>query len=124
MGIRDAARAAHRAARATHGRDVIYRRGGLSAALEAVEGKTDAAVDGQYGAVIVERIKDWVVERADLELGGEPAEPEPGDAIEVPDGETRWRYEVQELSNGVCYRFSGPGRERFRIHTRFAGEVQ
>ena len=124
MGIREAARAATRAARATHGREVIYRRGNLSASLIAIEGRTDAAADSQHGAIILDRVKDWIVERADLELGGELVEPQPGDAVEVVDGETRWRYEVQELSSGVCYRFSGPGRERFRIHTRFAGEAE
>jgi len=56
-------------------------------------------------------------------LGGEQVEPERGDIIEVPEGNTVWRYEVEEIPTGEWFRYSGPGRETLRIHTSFDGEA-
>jgi hypothetical protein len=102
---------------------VTYRRGGLTARLTAIEGKTDAVVDSQYGAIIIGRVQDWIVEVQDLLLGGERVEPRAGDQVEVEHGEATLRYEVQELSTGEAYRFHGPGRERVRIHTVYVGQT-
>lgn len=123
MAMQDAARAAFSSALASHGKDATYRRGSDAVSIRALEGKTDRTMQGQYGALVVDRVKDWVVRADMLVLDGKQIEPEPGDDVEVEEGDTTWRYEVMELETGQCWRFSGPGRDRYRIHTRFIGEA-
>lgn len=123
MGIIQAARAAQKAARATHGVEVAYRRGDRVAWVTAVRAKTDVPVSSQYGALLVHRMRDWIIDSEDLCLDGEYVEPEAGDKVEVPVGDAAREYEVQEHPNGEVFRYSGPGRERFRIHTTHMGDV-
>lgn len=97
----------------------VYRRGDAWCPLRAAPGRTRYEQATAEGATIEASRDDWILQAADLVLGGQLAEPERGDRLEVnwPDGRTR-TYEVLPLADGQrCFALD-PHRVTFRVHAR------
>lgn len=104
-----------RTARQVAGVAVTYRRGEASVELTAVVGQTPTERDDGTGIVVRSKVRDYLIMATDLVLAGEPASPQKGDRIEEADGHV---YEVMPVGSEPAWRYSGPGRDVFRVHTR------
>ncbi len=93
---------------------VEYRRGEEATAVDATFGKTEYEVADESGLTIGAQVWDFLILAADLGF-----EPEPGDLI-VADGR---KYEVMNLGQEGCWRFSDPYRQTYRIHTKDIGSA-
>ncbi len=72
---------------------VSYRRGAASVALAATIGMTEREVDDGRGFPVRTEIRDYLIDTADLVLGGVPTLPERGDRIVETAGATEIVYE-------------------------------
>ena len=103
----------------THGSvDVLYRRGAEQVAVKSTIGKTEFELDDGSGVVVRIQSRDYLIQSADLVLGGVPSLPVAGDRIRETQGATTFVYEVNAPSNEPHYRFSDPFRKLLRIHTK------
>lgn len=107
--------------------EVTYRRGGQSVSLLATVGRTPFETDDSEGAKISYELRDYLVQAADLVLGGVQVEPERGDEIDQVIGGATLTYQVMPpvtiSSGGVgqkedCFRYSDEFRKTLRIHTK------
>ena len=103
-------------------RPVLYRRGESTVEVDATVGATRFETDASYGAVMEGEVRDYIIAREDLVLGGEETLPAEGDRIEEGIAGTIVIFQVQVLGPDGCYRFSGPGRRAVRVHTRHIEE--
>lgn len=117
----DALTTAIRTARQLQGTPIVYRRGLHGVALVAIVGQTPVERDDGQGTVVRSRVRDYLIEAADLVLDGERIEPAKGDQIEETVGNQRFTYEVLPLGKEPPWRFSGPSRNTYRIHTKQTG---
>ena len=104
----------------THGStEVIYVRGLDQVTVQATIGKTEFEIDD--GSGIVERIqsRDYLIQAADLVLGGSETLPLPGDRIHETQGGTTFVYEVLSLGKEPCWRYSDPFRKLLRVHAKY-----
>ena len=92
---------------------VHYRRGSLAlSGVTATFGKTDLDVTDDNGAAVRSYVWDFLIDADDLGLT-----PQGGDEI-VYDSRI---YEVMPLGADGVWRWSGPHRTTYRIHTRDMG---
>ena len=101
--------------------EVVYQRGANQVAVQATIGKTEFEVDD--GAGIIQRVqsRDYLIQAADLQLGGLVTLPQAGDRIRERVGEKTFVYEVLAPGNEPPYRYSDPFRKLLRIHTKHVG---
>jgi len=109
-----------RAQRKAHmGTAVTYRRGADSVEVTATIGETPFRIAQGYGAEIVVRMRDYLIEAADLVLDGAEVLPEAGDRIEEVVGDDTYVHEVMGPGNGEPpWRWSGPDRGTLRVHAK------
>ncbi len=117
----DAITNALRTAREMRGTPIVYRRGLHGVNLVAIVGQTPVERDDGHGTIVRSQVRDYLIEAADLVLDGQRVEPAKGDQIEETVGNTRITYEVLPLGKEPPWRFSGPGRDQYRIHTKQTG---
>lgn len=107
------------AQRKAHGsKGIVYVRGANRLSLRVTIGMTAFRQQDQNGVLIVERTRDYFVEAADLVLGGSAVVPARGDHIEETEGATVYIHEVLAPGGEPCWRWSGPDRTTYRIHTK------
>ena len=82
--------------------------------VQATIGKTDFELADDYGATIEAHMIDFLINADDLGL-----EPQPGDVI-VSDSR---KYEVMNLGDEGCWRWSDPYRQTYRVHTKDIGNA-
>ena len=92
---------------------VEYRREAQSQTVDAVYGKTDFEVEDNNGISVSSFIWDFLIDAQGLGL-----EPESGDIIVVNERQ----FEVMKLSGQGCWRWTGPNRRTYRIHTKDVGD--
>lgn len=114
----DALTTAIRTARQLQGTPIVYRRGLHGVALVAIVGQTPVERDDGHGTVVRSQVRDYLIAAADLIIHGQAAEPKRGDKIEETVGNQRFIYEVMPLGAEGPWRYSGPGRDTYRVHTR------
>lgn len=103
----------------THGSvDVLYERGAEQVAVKVTIGKTEFELDDGSGVVVRIQSRDFLIQAADLVLGGVPSLPVAGDRIRETQGATTFVYEVMAPGNEPHYRYSDPFRRLLRIHTK------
>jgi hypothetical protein len=103
-------------------RQVVYRRGALEVAVLATVGWTLLKLDDGYGGVRMEWTdRDFLIQAADLVLGGSPALPERGDLIRETQGTKTFIYEVMAPGKEPPWRWSDVYRKLLRIHTKQVG---
>lgn len=98
--------------------DVFYERGAEQVPVKATIGKTEFELDDGSGVVVRIQSRDYLIQSADLVLGGMPSLPIAGDRIRETQGATTFVYEVNAPGNEPHYRFSDPFRKLLRIHTK------
>lgn len=99
-------------------RQVVYRRDSDSVTVSATVGKTEFEQDDGAGAIIQSQVRDYLIDTADLVLGGSAVLPERGDKIEETVGSEKFIYEVMPFGSEPHWRYSDPYRETLRIHTK------
>ena len=92
---------------------VEYRRDAQTLTIDAVFGKTDYEAEDDNGISVGGFVWDFLIDAATLAM-----EPAVGDLIVV---NTR-QFEVMKLSGQGCWRWTGPNRKTYRIHTRDIGD--
>ena len=99
------------------GQAVTYHRGASSVSVTAVPGRSDYEVDTEYG---VERsvTRDFIIEAADLVIGGSVITPQRGDQVKQTVGSDVLVFEVMPPADGVdCYNLDQTGTS-CRVHAR------
>lgn len=110
--------AAIAAAKEVAGVPVAYRRGDQSVNVTAVVGTTVFRLTDDVGVVESVQSRDYLVQAADLVLGGSAALPQRGDSIRETHGSTTYVYEVLAPNNEPPFSYSDTGRLLLRIHTK------
>lgn len=118
MAYSDALLNAVRTARQIAGVPITYRRGATGVALTAIVGQTPVELDEGHGTIVRSQVRDYLISATDLVVGGEPIQPARGDRIEENRGGKTYVYEVMPLGSEGPWRWSGPGRDTYRVHTR------
>jgi hypothetical protein len=101
--------------------EVVYQRGAQRVTVAATIGKTEFEVDDGTGILQRFQSRDYLIQTADLKLGGLLTLPVAGDRIREPQGSQVFVYEVLAPGNEPHYRFSDPFRKLLRIHTKHVG---
>lgn len=101
---------------------VTYSRGSQSVTIDATIDRTIVETTDENGTVVRAQIRDYLIDAADLILGGAMTLPARGDRVtEVATGVT-YVYEVLPLGpQGEIWRYSDPYRLRLRIHATQVG---
>jgi hypothetical protein len=98
--------------------DVIYERGAEQVPVKATVGKTEFEIDDGSGVVVRIQSRDYLIQAADLVLGGMETLPLAGDLIRETQGANTFVYEIMAPGNEPHYRYSDPFRKLLRIHTK------
>jgi len=98
--------------------DVTYERGAEQVPVKATIGKTEFDLDDGSGVVVRVQSRDFLIQAADLVLGGIESLPVAGDLIRETQGTKTFVYEVMAPGEEPHYRFSDPFRKLLRIHTK------
>lgn len=86
---------------------------------DAVLGKSTFESQDVAGGITARSILlDWLISPSRLEIQGQSIEPAAGDEIWHVSGSTTRRYQVVPLGMEPCWRWSGPSRDRMRIHVQ------
>ena len=103
-------------------RAVVYVRGAEQVAVQAVVGRTLLKLSDGAGGVRMEWTdRDFLIQAADLVLGGGPVLPQRGDVVRETVGTTTFVYEVMAPSGEPPWRWSDVFRKVLRIHTKQIG---
>jgi hypothetical protein len=106
------------------GRVITYSRGAESVEITAVAAFSRFSRMNDAGMTIEDVIDDWLIDPADLVLGGVAVEPAEGDRIiavspSATQGDITLTYKVLPPSPGEsAWRYSDPARQRMRVHTK------
>ena len=92
---------------------VEYRRDSNTQTVDAVFGKTEYEAEDENGISVGAFIWDFLIDAQ--QLGFEPAV---GDIIVI----LGRQFEVMNLSGQGCWRWTGPNRKTYRIHTKDIGD--
>ena len=110
---------------AAAGMTVTYRRGGeqpTSAEVTAVPSDREVEIVSADGFPEVARIRDWLIEAADLVAFGDPLK---GDQIDEVRGTTTYTWEVMPPAPGEpAFYASDTARQLLRIHTTQTAETE
>jgi len=101
--------------------EVIYQRGVNQVAVQATIGKTEFEIDDGSGVIQRFQSRDYLIQTADLMLGGAPTLPVAGDRIRETVGDQTLVYEVLAPGNEPHFCFSDPFRKVLRIHAKHVG---
>lgn len=101
--------------------DVTYERGAEQVSVKATVGKTEFELDDGSGVIVRVQSRDYLIQAADLVLGGVETLPAAGDLIRETQGAKTFVYEVMTPGDEPHYRYSDPFRKLLRIHTKHVG---
>ncbi len=103
-------------------RPVAYRRGADEVAVQATIGRTLLKLDDGYGGVRMEWTdRDFLIDAADLVIGGNAVLPERGDVIRETQGGKTFVYEVMAPGKEPAWRWSDGFRKVLRVHAKQVG---
>lgn len=106
-----------KARRGLAGFAVTYTRGGNSASLVVVKGRSAMSLGDALLAGVSSEVTDFLFAAADLDVGSGVVTPEHGDTIEfVRSGET-FTYRVTPVESEPAWRYVDAGQTEIRIHT-------
>lgn len=99
------------------GQTITYTRPGIGTVegITATLGRTDWDVVHSWG-VETRTTQDFLMDAADLVLGGNVVEPAAGDRITMVTGGDTVTFEVASPTGAVPWRYTSPYRNRLRIH--------
>ena len=107
---------AQRKAHAAKG--IVYVRGANRLSLRVTIGMTAFRQSDENGVLMLTRSRDYFIEAVDLVLAGSAVVPARGDTIEETEGATTYIHEVLAPGGEPCWRWSGPDRTTYRVHTK------
>jgi hypothetical protein len=93
-------------------RDVTYVRGAASVVVKATVGRTQYETDDGHAVRVAFTERDFLIQAADLMLGGNVVTPQPGDRIRESQSGQVLVFEV------IDWRYSDPYRQTLRIETK------
>jgi len=104
---------------AVAGTSVTYSRGASSVAVTGVPARSLFEVDNGVDE-LREQVEslDWLFEAADLVLASVTVTPQRGDKIAQAVGSETLTFEVLDIPNEGCYRWSDPQHTLIRVHAR------
>lgn len=110
--------AAAQATKKLAGLTVTYTRGAATVDIVARVGMSKTEIADQDGTSFEIKVRDWIVDAADLVLDAETVTPRRGDTItETVAGMVRV-YEVLPVAGEETHRYSDATGKRWRIHTK------
>lgn len=98
--------------------EAVYQRGAQQVTVQATIGKTEFEIEDGSGVIQRFQSRDYLIQTADLKLGGVPTLPAAGDRIRETVGDQTLVYEVLAPGNEPHFRYSDPFRKLLRIHTK------
>ena len=98
--------------------EVTYQRDAAQVAVRATIGKTEFEIDDGSGLIQRFQSRDYLIQTADLQLGGQATLPVAGDRVRETVGDQTFVYEVLAPGNEPHFRYSDPFRKVLRIHTK------
>lgn len=102
-------------------RSVTYQREGETVSVDATPGRTPYTVELEGGIAQQIESADWIIDAADLVLGGEQTEPQRGDrVIDTLNGQ-QLTYEVLAPGNEPVFVYDRY-RRRLRVHSKLIDE--
>lgn len=102
-------------------RTVAYRRGAVTVSVPATVGKTFMRVADEYGSRVRVIDRDYLLDPADMALGGIDAPPRRGDVIAETVEGVVLLYEVLAPPGEDVWRWSDTEHRRVRVHTKYVG---
>lgn len=125
MSIATAIARAVSTAQSAAGMEIAYRRNSeyVAGGLTAVKSVVRVELDGGDGTTVEGERVDWILEAADLILGGQQTEPVEGDRIEETTGGKTCTYEAMPVGTEACWRRCDPQGQAIRVHSKLV-EVQ
>jgi hypothetical protein len=99
-----------------------YRRESQSVSVLVTPASTGTEQSDSTGALIDSAVRDYLIAVDALVLGGQRTEPAIGDVIEMTLHGRTQRHEVTQVGEEI-WRFSDPYNRRYRIYTRYVGDV-
>lgn len=109
--------------KAVASQSVTYARGLDSVDVRATYGKKLLKLsDGQGGTRMEWTDMDFLIDAADLVLGGESIEPARGDAIYLIAGDVVQQFEVAPYGDEPPWRWSDPYHLKYRIHAKHVAD--
>ena len=100
---------------------VTYSRGVASVSLKATDGEDFSEQRDDYGMIVANRSRDFLIAAADLIISGSVVEPDRGDYITATENGKSVVYEVIAPGSEIHFRYSDPERKMLRIHTKQIG---
>lgn len=110
----------HATANRLAGITVVYRRPGWGKQVTLVAGLAETRVErgDAEGAVVRERVRDYILTVADLVFDGVPFLPQEGDQILETVGAATFVMDIRPpVSDGKAWRYHGPTHDAIRVHT-------
>ena len=97
---------------------VVYSRVASSVTLRAALGSTNTEFQDASGMIEQYQSRDFIVQAAELILGGVAVLPQRGDRIEITLGGVLCVFEVLAPTGMECWKWSDPYRKAIRVHTK------
>lgn len=116
--VSDAIDKARGALKSVAGRSVTFIQGEIEVEVTAVVGETVFRIPEQYGLLIREETRDYLIESEDLESDGTVLDPTQGDLIEERTATGTRTYEVRSPGREPEWEWSDRGRNMMRIHCK------
>lgn len=105
------------AIRQAAGVSIVYRRAGASVPLTAVPANSQFEEQTTEGVIARTKTRDYLIAVADLELEGEPIQPEPGDKVAETINGVDCEFEVVPMNQQAGSIYSDRAQTQYRIHT-------
>lgn len=98
---------------------VVYKRGAQSVTVTATIARTLFQADDGTGVIDRQEVRDFLIDVAELLLGGAATTPRRGDTIEWTIGGTLCTFEVGLGDRAdPAYEYADAYRTKYRVHTR------
>lgn len=115
---------AFKTAQAVAGVSVVYKRDSDTVTITALVGDTRMELSADYGSTTVtSRVRDYIVNAADLVLSSVTVEPQAGDQVRETRGSTTYVFEVMSAGADEPFRPSDRHGNTWRIHTKLVDEI-
>lgn len=102
---------------------VTYYRGSDSVTVTTTPGSSERELtDLEEGLTHRIDLQDWLIEAADLIIGGSVVEPQAGDRVHFTIGSVTYEHEVVELPGEPCFKYTSPYKMRLRVHSKLVAE--
>lgn len=104
---------------------MTYGRDAASIELKAVPSESRLLLTDEYGLNTMLRVRDYLLDAADLKIGGVVTEPKAGDQIRETSGSAGDQVQVYEVmspgGDEPAWRYSDAAQTQLRVHVKHVG---